>query len=1372
MNEHKDDRFTDSALEAALEQTAHEFSSEALRRAIMDTRVDEAVGQTPDDYRSRTATDDKLVQTDTGSSTITSFGESEEVPADLAADSTRPTRRFEISGQVGKGATSRVLAMRDNSLDRTVAVKFLKSATAGKRMVKEHFLHEARVTATLEHPNIMPVYDIGVTKSGRLFFSMKRIEGGTLGDAIRTAKAGEAPPEEFATIDGRVRIFLKICDALTYAHHRGFVHQDIKPDNVMVGRYGEVLVLDWGSAVHAERPSVGIEQTLHGTPAYMSPEQARREHIDIRSDVYCLGATLFHALLLRHPTWAKDPDSFWAKKRGGVIDPAGVDERRRVPSALLDIALKAMHPDPDKRYQTVAELADELKRYQAGLAVAAHRETVVERFSRWYGKNRKVFWTAAAALAVVGISGGLLLREKVQEWITWRKVFQEDFSYQRTSELASNWRAVSSLDWWNMTPEPFTDSGGWRIEDGGLHGYNIDGFHNITYRHRVRGDIRVEWDATPLRLNLNLNCFIAGEHRFGGYTFHIGGFGSPHTCVLTRGSSDHRVDYCELEEGIVLGRTYRFRMEKEGAHVRLSMDGRKLFDYRDPEAYSGTGHQTFGFENNSGNHIRIDNVVVYHHPLPLKTTPLVAADRFFERGYYAEALEEYRELGEVYPHHEIAITALLKSARCLIRLDSLSEAIRTLLVLERRHPKHELAAVAGYERARLLEQQGDSAAAVDIYLSLAERFPKHSVLRAALFEITTDRYAMIRRVKHTWVADSSAEGGFPRWLEREVRNLRRLADAFGVSLNGNRFMEAAAEEYVGSCQADLDDVMRLFGGQRRIIASALMDFDEYERVADEYGEYAEEAVRALYRMGRYRDVLERYPDQRGWVAWSLVRLGEYERVLAEFPDQSEQCALALRLSGRFARLFEDYRPEVDVWMTAAADLGSCADRLEHAGLDKYERASLLVGALGRPDSAISLLVPYESERFDYELLVSEAYRQAGRADAAVRRFSGVPRFEGICGDALIQQGRLDEALTRYSIHDEVCCRALREKGEFEAITRRYPHLRYQTIVARWSQGRTDQLLADLPRRDSLCAAILLATGELESLLRSYPEQREACAHALLLLGRYDELLDSYDDQRMLCARALYAQDLADSAITRYPESRAHHARWLIDKGRYEEAVRRYRDQADEYALALAMLGRYDEIPYQRGLPGVSLETFRDMIHLHALHTAINGSTSEADRILNRPHPFYYRAMAHLRFGEFLLSPILHALAGDNAAFAGQCAYLMEDRQYVFGQRLWYEAGYLLHRISEDSFLDQPFGFRASLRLELMRAIRNDIEGTRGAALRGYRSWAARPDYPLPDTWTDLKKSETVRQFVQWRIRSLGEEDMSTAAAARGPVDTS
>jgi len=236
--------------EAAAEKTApaSDFTPEALKREIAETAA-EKLDQTPQQFLRKTATDLPAPMTGADTSVVESLDESSRVLPDFAAGTGESGKgRYEMAGQVGKGATSRVYAVRDRSLNRTIAAKFLRAA-GGAGAGRQRFLHEARVTAMLEHPGITPIHDIGLSRDGHLYFTMKNVVGGTLGDAIRAMRDGGAPPPELRTPAGTVRVFLKLCDALAYAHHRGFVHQDIKPDNIMLGEFGEVLLLDWGSAL-------------------------------------------------------------------------------------------------------------------------------------------------------------------------------------------------------------------------------------------------------------------------------------------------------------------------------------------------------------------------------------------------------------------------------------------------------------------------------------------------------------------------------------------------------------------------------------------------------------------------------------------------------------------------------------------------------------------------------------------------------------------------------------------------------------------------------------------------------------------------------------------------------------------------------------------------------------------------------------------------------------------------------------------------------------------------------------------------------------------------------------------------------------------
>ncbi|MBD3242719.1 MAG: protein kinase, partial [Chitinivibrionales bacterium] len=369
-------RAINDRLRKALEKTvpSSEFSVHGTRKELDRTPVAETPSTGAQQYLLKTKTDPSNTPSMDDSSPVVGFSTTSLVPPELLDQEEQEGPRFDVTGEAGHGGTAHVYTVVDRSLGRTIALKLLRGRAQKKKGVKQRFIHEARVTAMLEHPNIVPVYDIGVTEDNRVYFLMKNVSGVSVGGAIRAAREGREVPEEFRTIDGRLRLVLKVCDALAFAHDKGFIHQDIKPDNIMLGSFGEVLVLDWGCAI-GEKERAGGKAATYGTPAYMSPEQARQAGADERSDVYCLGATLYHMLTLCHPTWSDDPNEFWEMKRQGTLStlPRGV--RDAVPEALLELVRTAMAPDPAERFQSVAAFQHAIVEYQehAESIALAHR---------------------------------------------------------------------------------------------------------------------------------------------------------------------------------------------------------------------------------------------------------------------------------------------------------------------------------------------------------------------------------------------------------------------------------------------------------------------------------------------------------------------------------------------------------------------------------------------------------------------------------------------------------------------------------------------------------------------------------------------------------------------------------------------------------------------------------------------------------------------------------------------------------------------------------------------------------------------------------------------------------------------------------------
>jgi serine/threonine-protein kinase len=328
-------------------------------------------------------------------------------------------------GHVGEGGLGLVSVAKDQLLRRRVAVKRLKDAGTETPLTERRFVKEAQITAQLDHPNIIPIYAFqgaGDRKSPASF-SMKLIHGDTLASIIETARTRleETPPvlDDAGALRSRLEYFLKVCDAMSYAHNRGVIHRDLKPDNIMVGEYGEVYVMDWGVArfFHSRdqgapaEPSSAVVGTdagggdalqtlagqLVGTPLYMSPEQARGEHdrLDQRSDVCALGLILFELCTLRRAIGGTTLYEVLSAAIAGDREPfRHLHPRRRISKDLEAIVDRATRPDPVERYPDVAALAADVRRYLHGDEVSVRPDNLPRKVLRWATHHRQVTLTA------------------------------------------------------------------------------------------------------------------------------------------------------------------------------------------------------------------------------------------------------------------------------------------------------------------------------------------------------------------------------------------------------------------------------------------------------------------------------------------------------------------------------------------------------------------------------------------------------------------------------------------------------------------------------------------------------------------------------------------------------------------------------------------------------------------------------------------------------------------------------------------------------------------------------------------------------------------------------------------------------------------
>jgi serine/threonine-protein kinase len=283
--------------------------------------------------------------------------------------------RYQMSRTLGRGGMGFVDGVYDQRTDRVVALKRTRSLD---QATMDRFLREARVQARLEHPAIVPVYDVGTDPQGNPFFTMRRLSGDTLAEIVKKLAQGDEEVSLRWTLHERLQRFVDICLALEYAHQQGVLHRDLKPSNVMLGALGEVYVLDWGlakvvdekeSAPGKDALELGLTSsgTVMGTPGYVAPEMLEGEGSSRQADVYALGAILFELLTLDR--WHKGR-SVSALVNSALESEHAMPRRRaprlEIPPELDQACARATVADPRERTQSPAELAAEIRAYLEG----------------------------------------------------------------------------------------------------------------------------------------------------------------------------------------------------------------------------------------------------------------------------------------------------------------------------------------------------------------------------------------------------------------------------------------------------------------------------------------------------------------------------------------------------------------------------------------------------------------------------------------------------------------------------------------------------------------------------------------------------------------------------------------------------------------------------------------------------------------------------------------------------------------------------------------------------------------------------------------------------------------------------------------------
>lgn len=428
-----------------------------LKSKAADTKVESVTPaeeqETLDPFGTLVGTSAETKITPNSNETISDSGSKSKSAVDSLLQDNSP--RYLLQKLHAKGGLGQVSVASEPSINRIVALKEIQPQFADEQISRDRFLKEAQITGQLEHPGIVPIYGIGCYADGRPYYAMRFIEGNSLKEAVdEYHEFRESPESDEDEIARRLRKilarFATVCYAIDYAHSRGVIHRDLKPDNIMLGPYGESLVVDWGLAklqdqeeVESETASVELqhdadtsktlEGNIVGTPAYMSPEQASGNLASIAqpADIYSLGATLYYILVGAHPIRGKLMEVLQRVRDGDIKSPHEI--RSTIPRSLSAVTEKAMNVKISGRYRTATELAEEVERFIADEPVLACPEPFSVRARRWMKKHRAIVSSVAASLvvAIIGLTVGVLLLSASNQ-----REIQSRTEAQRSFEMA------------------------------------------------------------------------------------------------------------------------------------------------------------------------------------------------------------------------------------------------------------------------------------------------------------------------------------------------------------------------------------------------------------------------------------------------------------------------------------------------------------------------------------------------------------------------------------------------------------------------------------------------------------------------------------------------------------------------------------------------------------------------------------------------------------------------------------------------------------------------------------------------------------------------------------------------------------------------
>ncbi len=925
-----------------------------------------------------------------------------------------PLARFTNAEQIGEGSSGYVFAVRDENCGREVAVKVLKDVSASDYPEEiQRFLTEGRTVAGLEHPSIIPVYDLDMDENGKVYLSMRRVNGCTLHEYIESMHCGMKDQNIRSNYE-LIQVVLKVCDALAFAHNKGHIHQDIKPDNIMVGEYGQVFVIDWGASSCS-----GDELSL--TPVYMSPQQACAKLPTEQDDVYCLGATLFHCLVGRYPTDGETLEELVDKKRHGVIDELNEEEQSRVPKPLLAIVMKALEPSPRNRYHSIKTFADDLKNYQEGKAVHAYEYSMVEFLWRWLKRHRHGVLTTLLISSILLVSATVFYKMKLEEIATWgAPAVVEDFE-------DDSWKD----DWIFL-------KGTGEVKGGRMVSTNPHSFQFL-YRHKLMGSHAIEFegemqeDSPPGDLSVIWFKDIIFDpdgtvkEAIEPTLIQTGSYSNSYALIRRGGN---RMDYSPFRN--VPGKIHKVRVEVDGNMIRLFADDRKICEVEDV-FHQGSGYfALYGYYPGK----TFDNIRIYRKGLPKKAPVTIVGDSYFRDGAYAKAIEFFGEVERSHPDSAIGNEARYKRGLALHQLGQRKEALQLWEELE--HTKWWPHARIHHCQDLLEERMYEEAVAIVADLA------RHQSGRKLTVQFWDQAIHAVRREGERYD------------LALKLIDIRK--EYFpDESVHGIQICHVLA--YLGRHE----EIVGSFPELQWPAAQALLSLGRYEDVLECYPEQDDLCARALLHLGRYDEVLERYPMLRGRCVDALILKGQPEQVLNSFPEDMPLHAKALMAMGQYKSVLN---LEANRIAHESKEAFMFLGRAEEA-LDVFSKST----------GVTTDLHIFLDPRNTFPAVELEGSHSRGRVLLARGRFTElletVPQEREKCALGLLAMGELDRVAREYPFMREATVERLYYQGNSQAALKRAlgdGHM-YATMLIRIGKSET-VLERNFPSADSYGEALI------------------------------------------------------------------------------------------------------------------------------------------------------------------------------------------------------------------------------------------------------------------------------------------------------------